>query len=166
MFPHEISLLGFFIESESLVNESMLVTDENLCVSDERFNLKEVLKDYRTLHQYEIHLKHLKHFKQLTEVKSLFKIKFNDNLSEYEEVSGEDNFAITDSGMVTAFVFWFEFGAYYRQRNVFSSKDEDLPLAAIMFYNDWQVDKSYQKEIRVKKLLKNNIFCMDILRVE
>lgn len=144
IFPQTLKINGFFVESEELLNETTLTSNENLFIK-EKFDLKNILDKYKTRNYYSVDSKRLK-YKQLTEETTILNFDFIEN----NEISRDIELKIVQNGKITAFLYYY---------SINTSQTHNYPCAALMFFNKYSTNETH---IKINASLKHNIFAIKI----
>ncbi len=156
------------IESEELLNEASLISNENLCVENiEKFDLKKVLRNYRVSHQYAINRTQLRNYRTLTDSVKIYEVDVcnKDFINEFNVKNIE--FEIKNDGMITTLLYWFDYEAFLDENfniqfdSFLSFSNFNLFLSGIMDYNSYEAKKD-NATIKTKALLKHDIFHLEI----
>ena len=177
IFPSAVQLSGFCVESSSLLSESELTNDENLCISQTNENfkdikLRQILSDYRTKHLYSISINSLGIYKELTENLVIEQIDLNNLNVHTDAKTREINFDINQDGRLDAFICCYEIydklnSKYYSPLNFFKSK-RNLQIesfAAIAFYEIAEIKMNMHERISVDFISDNGLFNMKLKEI-
>ena len=180
IFPSFVQLCGFCIESSSLLNDSELVADENLCIrqSNEKFydlKLRKILSDYRTRHLYSICQNNLGDYRQLTEKYGIERIDLND-FAEHMDTNVNENkefcFNASEEGRLDAFLYCYELlnknsSTRYSPLDFFKAKQKHFVqnLAAISFFENNGERVKLDDNIRIRFTSKKGFFNMTLNKI-
>jgi hypothetical protein len=125
------------IESESLLKESELVSDENLCISNLKnlqcLSLHELMTEYRTRQQFSLNINNnLRNFKELSQVETILRLTPSEERPQNEETEVKSvTFKVKNSGKLNALLYWFELidenSEFFLQIDSDSSTSSDGP---------------------------------------
>ena len=160
-----MSLSGIYIESEELLKETTLTSNDSLQLnSNLNLNLKKILEEYRVSHQFAVNKAQLQNFEALTEVAKLYEIDLrkSDFMDEFKQKTIE--LSVNKSGKITMFLYWLDFQAIMNENKRIEFKsfssfiDFNFNLAGIVEYNDHEIKKETQNKMSTRVLLKHDIF--------
>ena len=168
IFPDIIQLKGYLIDSDNMVQECELISNDNLYINRiKNLDLVKTLKEYRVRNQLSLNIKSLGNYKQLTQVENflnldLRKLKVSSINIENKQIS----LKCINKGSIIAFLYWFEMSSNISKKFYYTPFDsKDLNQFAAIYFLDNNLknrDIGLNENINVNFTFKNDIFDLKI----
>ena len=114
IFPRGVKLKGALIESDSLLRDCQLTSNNNLCIdpfADHKIvDLQPFLADYHTPQQYALNINlNVPNYKQLTEIREILDLNLETSNLENIDLDVENfEIKVTQSGRIDFALYWYE----------------------------------------------------------